>query len=39
VVGDEVFGGSEEVVKDVLLVLEHRRLMPRLAVLISAAQV
>ena len=39
VVGDEVLGGGEEVVKDVLLVLEHRRFVPRLAILIAAAQV
>ena len=39
VVGDEVFGGGDEVVEDVLLVLEHGGLVPGLAVFVAAAQV
>ena len=37
--GDQVLGGGDEVVEDVLLVLEHAGLVPLLAVLRAAAQV
>ena len=37
--GDEVFGRRDEVVEDVLLVFQHAGLVPRLAVLRTAAQV
>ena len=39
VVVDEIFGGREKVVEDVLLLLEHGRLVPRLSVLVAAAQI
>ena len=38
-IGDQPFGGGDEVVEDVLLVVLLARLVPRLAVLAAAAQV
>lgn len=39
VVGDESFGGGDEVVEDVLFLLQHSCLVPVLAILVATAQI